>query len=262
MDSIKLLLCRYGSEVVVVRLFGGIKLYDVFKKICDRWQNLCYSLSYVLDGSDCKIVDEEAFDNMIYLCPASNRIYAIVEEFRSSIALSGGSSSGVTFGSSSGCLENVDDEEPLDDFCRHTDTRYLTSSWVNLIHSVGQVFRGGVDDFRGVLQRYAIENGFMYEFVKNDKFRVTAVCKIAKCEWRVHAILNRVTGEFRIKELVNDHRCGSTYRRNKHKRVPSSLVANEITNTVQQNNNTSPMYISEFFMDKYGLDLSYHHAWL
>lgn len=167
----------------------------------------------------------------------------------------------VTVGAT-GVLEDMDMEEPLEEFCRHSETRYLTSSWANLIHSVGQVFRGGVIDFRQVLQRYAIENGFMYDLVKNDKYRVTAKCKFEKCEWRVHAILDRSSGEFVIKDLLNEHRCGSTYRRNKHKRVTSSLVASEIASMVNQNNNTSPMHILEFFADKYGLDLPYYHAWL
>ncbi|KAH7862228.1 hypothetical protein Vadar_001661 [Vaccinium darrowii] len=120
MDSTKLLLCRYGTEVIVV--------------------------------SDCKLVDGEAFDNMIYLSPASNKIYAIVEEIRSSIALSVGSSSGVTFGSSSGDLEDVDDEEPLDDFCHYIKTRYLTSGWVNLTHCVGQVFRAKIANPGSILK--------------------------------------------------------------------------------------------------------------
>lgn len=77
-----------------------------------------------------------------------------------------------------------------------------------------------------------------------------------------HAILNRTNGEFRIKELVNEHRCGSTYRTNRHKRVTSTLVENEITSIVQNKNKTSPMDMVDFFTDKYGLELPYYHAWL
>ncbi|KAH7835857.1 hypothetical protein Vadar_030544 [Vaccinium darrowii] len=175
MDSMKILICRYGSEVLVVRLVGGIKLFDVFKKICDRWDTLCigrFSLSYVLEGCNCKLVDEEDFDNMLYLCPDSNRIYSTVEEVRPSIALSGGSTTAVAV-RAIGVLEDVDMEEPLDEFCRHTETR------------------------------------------------VTAKCKFERCEWPVHAILDHSSGEFVIKHLLNEHRCGSTYKRNKHKQAPS-----------------------------------------
>ncbi|KAH7835659.1 hypothetical protein Vadar_028470 [Vaccinium darrowii] len=138
MDSMKILICRYGSEVLVVRLVGGIKLFDVFRKICDRWDTLSigrFSLSYVLEGCNCKLVDEEGFDNMLYLCPDSNRIYGTIEEVRPSIALSGGSSTVVSV-RATGVLEDVDMEEPLDEFCRHTETRYLTSGLFPLAFAI------------------------------------------------------------------------------------------------------------------------------
>ncbi|KAI8569404.1 hypothetical protein RHMOL_Rhmol02G0276500 [Rhododendron molle] len=74
-----MLLCTYVSQVLVVRIFGGIRLEHVLRKICDRWDNLCigsFSLSYVLDGSDCKLDNEESFDNMLYLYPTTDRIHA------------------------------------------------------------------------------------------------------------------------------------------------------------------------------------------
>ncbi|KAG5558170.1 hypothetical protein RHGRI_008181 [Rhododendron griersonianum] len=216
-----MLLCRYVSQVLVVRIFGGIRLEHVLRKICDRWDNLCidsFSLFYVLDGSDCKLDNEESFDNMLYLYPTTDRIYGTVEEIKSCSGQTVGSissggtlgsiSSGVEVGSSIGAVAVVEREEPLEEFCRHAETRYLTAGWANLIHEVGQVFTGGVRDFRASLQRYAIENGFMYDFVKNDQYRVTAKCSISSCGWRVHAILDRSNKEFRIKELgliIVDH---------------------------------------------------------
>ncbi|KAI8523561.1 hypothetical protein RHMOL_Rhmol13G0083900 [Rhododendron molle] len=242
-----MLLCTYVSQVLVVRIFGGIRLEHVLRKICDRWDNLCigsFSLSYVLDGSDCKLDNEESFDNMVYLYPTTDRIHAKVEEIKSCSGRTVGSiSSGGTLGSISSRVE-VEREEPLEEFCRHAETRFLTAGWANLIHEVGQVFIGGVRDFRRSLQRYAIENGFMYDLVKNDKYRVTAKCSISSCGWCVHAILDRSSKQFWIKKLVNEHGCGSTYRTNKHKRVTSSLVASEVTSMVQKKNNTSPTDLS------------------
>ncbi|KAI8546673.1 hypothetical protein RHMOL_Rhmol07G0137800 [Rhododendron molle] len=275
MDTTKMLLCTYVSQVLVVRIFGGIRLEHVLRKICDRWDNLCigsFSLSYVLDGSDCKLDNEESFDNMLYLYPTTDRMHAKVEEIKSCSGRTVGSissggtlgsiSSRVEVGSSSGAVTVIEREEPLEEFCRHAETRFLTAGWANLIHEVGQVFTGGVRDFRRSLQRYAIENGFMYDLVKNDKYRVTAKCSISSCGWCVHAILDRSSKQFWIKKLVNEHGCGSTYRTNKHKRVTSSLVASEVTSMVLKKNNTSPTDLLDLFLDKYGLDLSYHHAWL
>ncbi|KAI8569405.1 hypothetical protein RHMOL_Rhmol02G0276500 [Rhododendron molle] len=141
MDTTKMLLCTYVSQVLVVRIFGGIRLEHVLRKICDRWDNLCigsFSLSYVLDGSDCKLDNEESFDNMLYLYPTTDRIHAKVEEIKSCSGRTVGSiSSGGTLGSISSRVE-VEREEPLEEFCRHAETRFLTAGWANLIHRLGK----------------------------------------------------------------------------------------------------------------------------
>ncbi|KAI8524490.1 hypothetical protein RHMOL_Rhmol13G0153300 [Rhododendron molle] len=130
-----MLLCRYVSQVLVVRIPGGIQLEHVLRKICDRWDNLCigsFSLFYVLDGSDCKLDNEESFDNMLYLYPTIDRIHAKVEVIKSCSGQTVGSissggtlgsiSSGVEVGSSSGAVAVVEREEPLEEFCRHAET--------------------------------------------------------------------------------------------------------------------------------------------
>ncbi|KAI8529931.1 hypothetical protein RHMOL_Rhmol11G0013800 [Rhododendron molle] len=135
MDTTKMLLCTYVSQVLVVRIFGGIRLEHVLRKICDRWDNLCigsFSLSYVLDGSDCKLDNEESFDNMVYLYPTTDRIHAKVEEIKSCSGRTVGSissggtlgsiSSRVEVGSSSGAVTVIEREEPLEEFCRHAET--------------------------------------------------------------------------------------------------------------------------------------------
>ncbi|KAF7115348.1 hypothetical protein RHSIM_RhsimUnG0058300 [Rhododendron simsii] len=71
-----------SKRVLVVRISGGIRLEHVLRKICDRWNNLCigsFSLSYVLDESDCELDNEESFDNILYLYPTTDRIDAKVE---------------------------------------------------------------------------------------------------------------------------------------------------------------------------------------
>ncbi|KAI8563707.1 hypothetical protein RHMOL_Rhmol03G0130000 [Rhododendron molle] len=146
--------------------------------------------------------------------------------------------------------------DPAEKYCKHAETRYLIEAWANLIEGVGQEFSKGVKEFRAVLARYAIENDFMYRLVKNDQLRVTAVCVIERCEWHVHAIVNRTNGVFRIKKCHNQHNCGSTYRTNKYKRVSSSLVADEIAEIVEKKPKTSPVDMLDWFTDKYGLDFN------
>ncbi|KAI8539212.1 hypothetical protein RHMOL_Rhmol09G0163800 [Rhododendron molle] len=67
-----------------------------------------------------------------------------------------------------------EEKDPLEKFCPHYETARLSTDWVNLISHVGQEFRGGVEDFRTCLSKYAIEVGFNYKYLKNDKMRVTA----------------------------------------------------------------------------------------
>lgn len=62
-----MLLCKYGSQILLVRVDGGIRLNDVLSKICNRWKKLCigsFSLSYVLDERYCNLGNEDDFDNM------------------------------------------------------------------------------------------------------------------------------------------------------------------------------------------------------
>lgn len=57
---------------------------------------------------------------------------------------------------------------------------------------------------------------------------------VGGCEWHMQAILNRSNGAFHVNEVQNEHNCGSKNRTNKHKRVTSSLVANEVVGIVEK----------------------------
>ena len=54
----------------------------------------------------------------------------------------------------------------------------LSFGWVNEIIHVSQRFVGGAKDFRTALCKDAIEIGFEFVYVKNDKCWVTTVCAI------------------------------------------------------------------------------------
>ncbi|KAI8530583.1 hypothetical protein RHMOL_Rhmol11G0070800 [Rhododendron molle] len=268
MDSTIMFVCKYGLQILPVRLSGGGRLKDVLSSICNRWNNLFvrrFSVSYAYEDGYCALQNESDFENMLFLFSNCDRINAKVDENKHSSRLIVGS----TIDEVGDVDEVVDDEfeyvdkmDPAKKYSKHAETRYLTEAWANLIEGVGQEFPKGVKEFRGVSARYAIENGFMYRLVKNDQLRVTTVCVIERCEWHVHAIVNRTNGVFHIKKCHNQHNCGSTYRTNKHKRVSSSLVADEIAGIVEKKPKTSPVDMLDWFTDKYGLDLCYHSAWL
>ncbi|XP_058180007.1 uncharacterized protein LOC131298540 [Rhododendron vialii] len=256
MDSTMMFLCKYELQILPVRLSGGGRLKDVLSNIHNRWQNLSvggFSISYVYEDGYCALQNEFDFENMLFLFSNCDRINAKVYENKHSSRLIAGSN----FDEMGDVDEKVDDEleyvdrmDPAEKNSKHAETRYLTEAWADLIDGVGQEFPLGVKEFRAVLAKYAIENGFMYRFVKNDLLRVTAVYVIMGCEWHVHAILNRTNGVFHIKKCHNEHNCGSTYQTNKYKRVSSRLVANEIAKIVKKKPKTSPIDMLDWFTDK------------
>ncbi|KAI8571875.1 hypothetical protein RHMOL_Rhmol01G0153800 [Rhododendron molle] len=218
-----------------------------------------FSISYAYEDGYCALQSESDFENMLSLFSNCDRINAKVDENKHSSRLIVCSTIDEVDDDE---LEHVDRMDPTEKHNKHAETGYLTKAWANLREGVGQEFPLGVKEFRAVLAKYAIENGFMYHFVKNDQLRVTMVCVIERCGWQVHAIVNRTNGVFQIKKCHNEHNCGSTYRTNKHKRVSSRLIANEIVGIVEKKPKTSPIDMLDWFTDKYGLDLCYHSAWL
>lgn len=93
------------------------------------------------------------------------------------------------------------DKEEIDivpKFCVNKEIILLSAGWRELIREVNQKFVGGVVEFRDALAKFAIHHGFEYDFAKNDKERVTAVCKrkISGCPWIVHGRVDKLRGFF------------------------------------------------------------------
>ncbi|KAI8567973.1 hypothetical protein RHMOL_Rhmol02G0163100 [Rhododendron molle] len=183
-DSTIMFLCKYGLQILPVRLSGGGRLKDVLSSICNRWNNLSvgkFSVSYAYEDGYCALQNESDFENMLFLFSNCDRINAKVDENKHSSRLIVGST-----------IDEVGDvDEMVDD-----ETRFLTEAWANLIEGVGQEFPKGVKEFRAVLARYAIENGFMYRFVKNDQLRVTAVCVIERAWLGVEKARGGLYGDY------------------------------------------------------------------
>ncbi|KAF9602061.1 hypothetical protein IFM89_024828 [Coptis chinensis] len=61
----------------------------------------------------------------------------------------------------------------------------------NFDGGVGQIFALGAPEFRDKLIEYSIVSGYKYELIKNDDFRVTAVCQKKNelnCQWCFHSL--------------------------------------------------------------------------
>ncbi|KAL7184649.1 hypothetical protein ACSBR2_026737 [Camellia fascicularis] len=153
----------------------------------------------------------------------------------------------------------------LPNYCRHSEKMLMTVDWSHGISHVGQCFEGGVAAFRLVLSKYAIECGFDFKFVKNDSVQVTAVCTLREqkgCSWLIHGRIQTCNGYFYLKRLNNLHSCGAVVRTGKNNRLNSELVCNVIGDRLRDKSLTCPTDVVFDLKKEYGLNVSYHTAWL
>ncbi|KAL7238405.1 hypothetical protein ACSBR2_004493 [Camellia fascicularis] len=97
---------------------------------------------------------------------------------------------------------------------------------------MGQRFAQEVVEFWDALSKYSIDSGLDFDFVKNDKDRVTVHCKRRVdlgCLWSVHARLKNSSKAFVIKQFDDVHSCGSSFRIVKHARMTSSIIGGLIS---------------------------------
>lgn len=141
---------------------------------------------------------------------------------------------------------------------------YLTKGWESYIHSEGQKFEGGVVEFREKLRKYAIEMGFRFVFVRNDKSRVIAECfkKLSDgCNWSVKAHLCKHNGFFYITSLLNVHTCCGMIRLQKTKVMGSQIVKSIVIDQLRSNPNKRAIEIVKEIKASYGLDVPYRTVW-
>ncbi|KAH7848815.1 hypothetical protein Vadar_008449 [Vaccinium darrowii] len=234
MDSPLMLLCTYGSSTCVVRVSATMDFDELVNTLCAKWKNLTsssISLLYSLPNHcKCMLESQDDFENMlIVVCPLGlDRIYVAVSRQGSNLdddeensthsvvgivtsssrVLGTVTSSSIVVGSEATTGLEIE-RSFFGKYPSSNGTVLLSADWVNLICEVGQVFPGGVNEFRTALKKYAIEVGFEFKYVKNDGARITAECaKKERCQWRVHASVESTNGYFYIRKLCSDHNCG------------------------------------------------------
>ncbi|KAL7258514.1 hypothetical protein ACSBR1_004613 [Camellia fascicularis] len=130
---------------------------------------------------------------------------------------------------------------------------------------VGQRFAQGVAEFRDALSKYSIYSNFDFDFVKNDKDRVTIHCKKGVdlgCLWSVHARVENSSKAFVIKQFDDVHTCRSSFRTIKHTRMTLSMIGGLISSKVRNKALTSVNEVVCDFKDYYGTEVSYRRAWM
>ncbi|KAL7164289.1 hypothetical protein ACSBR2_040243 [Camellia fascicularis] len=130
---------------------------------------------------------------------------------------------------------------------------------------VGQKFAQGVIEFRDALSKYSIHSGFNFDFVKNDKDRVTVHCKRRAdfgCLWSVHARVENYSKAFVIKQFDDVHTCGSSFRTIKHAKMTSSIIGGLISSDIRNKALTLVNEVVCDFKFYYGTEVSYRRAWM
>ncbi|KAE9462816.1 hypothetical protein C3L33_05277, partial [Rhododendron williamsianum] len=130
--------------------------------------------------------------------------------------------------------------------------------------TAGQRFEGGASDFKNVSQKFAIERGFEYTLSKNDKVRVTILCKyrtVKKCMWHVHARIMPGNEYFHILGMDLAHTCGFAVRTLTNPHATAELVADLVSDDVRGKHQTRPVDVVKGIKRDYGLNISYHQAW-
>ncbi|KAF9594414.1 hypothetical protein IFM89_031016 [Coptis chinensis] len=101
--------------------------------------------------------------------------------------------------------------------------------WRNFDGGVRQRFALGAPEFRCKLIEYSIVSGYKYELIKNDDFRVTAVCQKKNelnCQWCIHSWESY--GYFEIKKINLTHTCDFAVKDYDHPPLTSYLVKTHI----------------------------------
>jgi hypothetical protein len=148
-------------------------------------------------------------------------------------------------------------------FFRHKEKSLKSSEWAVGIKAVGQYFFGGAPEFRDVLCRYASEVGFSFVYDHNNRERVSAHCaqKVDKnYRWKVLASVEKSNGFMYIRTLVNEHICGTVYKRFQNIRLSSDVVSNFIVDDVRSKPTTKPKEIMKHVKTNFGFDISYRIA--
>lgn len=276
MEASLILLCKYHGETCGIRVFQSSTFGQLMDKLSSRWSclkstavRLCYSFS---GDPFCLLQNDDDLEVMLDLVLRSGGHQVHVSVLDGGSSSSRGSTSIDTSSTGSELavcrreLKLQEDKEVdlLTSFCPNKETVLLSAGWCDLIKKVGQKFLGGVVEFREALSMYAIYFGFEYDFVKNDKERVTAVCrkKNSGCPWMVHGRTVHLSGIFFIRKLENVHNCGASVLKLRHSRATSSLVGKLVVDEIRSQPLKRPVDVVADLKRLYGVSITYNRAWM
>ncbi|KAL3831093.1 hypothetical protein ACJIZ3_019895 [Penstemon smallii] len=103
--------------------------------------------------------------------------------------------------------------------------------------------------YRQALKDWAVRQGYELEFVKNERKRVTAVCKADGCNWRIHASAVQGAQVFQIKTITGEHTCA---RSTTNKHATSKYLGMRLEAAIKDNPDVSILKLKNSILRKSG----------
>ena len=240
------------------------RLIELKQAIQDKWPELrgvVFDL-YCVRGDQRRVFEIDA-DLHAFLCyeSALNKNTADIfinileppsESIQSSSIVVGTSSSIETY-----CL-------PLNEVGGSEIPILKSASWRSIFIGVGQVFKGGAEEFRLSLKKYICETGYNLKNKKNDMSRITVECEkksSQECGWFIHACISCGDTKFEIKKCCLVHTCGGVVRDTTKPKLTSKLVNSVMIGSVRDKPTIKPKDLMLDFKRDYGLDMTYTVAY-
>ncbi|XP_043700195.1 uncharacterized protein LOC122650895 [Telopea speciosissima] len=124
---------------------------------------------------------------------------------------------------------------------------------------VGQIFTN-VYAFRAALADYSIQEGFEFMRQKNEKSRVTVICKGDGCMWRCHASPIDEVGTYMIKTYISEHTC---VRVSTNNNATSTWMAKKLEEKLRSDPDLKKETMKQLLKDKWQLEphkMQYYRA--
>ena len=115
----------------------------------------------------------------------------------------------------------------------------------------GLIFRD-VNHIREVFKEYIVNGGYDVARIKNDKCRLTAICRVNGCEWRLHASILQDNVTFEVKKVKSPHTCERLNHQNSEA-TPSWIYKN-MKNELRAQPDMPYTAMRDHLSKKYGLE--------
>lgn len=276
MDSLINFMFRYDNMIALKRFGTGTRYGDFLFLIHSKWPQLMGRrvklVGFVASIGEFFLDDDDEVgsiigmlqDSSITRCEIQVKVAGDVinEDVDSSMVGSVSLGSGKLIEYSS-CVVDGD----RTDFTvgeSHDVTKLLSFDWRYLIREEGQVFPGGVEEFRKALVKFSVELGFEYRCLKNEQSRVYAECKLkdeTNCRWEIRATLDRVTDFFVIRSYVPEHDCDQGFGKVQTRKFTARVILDLISDDIRNMPCIRPRDVQRQVKKKFGVDISYFLSW-